>query len=125
MKMKVYSITILALILICSVASIFILNMNYPIASSNGNMVYYTSKVIAILLLVGVGALFLGKKYKGNMPFMMFGFATIYQFLPLGIRFLVFEGEMIVFAWILTFIVSIIFIALILVFEYISSRDNS
>lgn len=124
MKGKFYSLFVLLLVLVVSVALIFVMDMNNKIEANDGLVVYYTAKVLGLLLLVGVGALVALRPYKGNMPFMMYGLAVIYQFLPLGIRFLVLHNENITFAWVLTLIVGVIFIALILAFDYVSSKDS-
>lgn len=125
MKGKLYSLIVLALILVVSVALVFVLDMNSKITNPDGLAVYWTSKVIGIALLVVVGLLLTLRKSNGSMPFMMCGIATIYQFLPLGVRFMVLNSDNVVFAWVLTLIVSVVFIGLTLVFEYISSKDSA
>lgn len=125
MKGRIYSCIVLALILVVSVASIFVLNLNnsFVITSSNGEAAYYTSKVAACLVLIVVGFLIYKKPYKNNMPFMMYGLAILFQFIPLGVRFLCLgDNPSIVFAWMLVLISLVVVIGLILVFEYISSK---
>ncbi len=125
MKGKFYSLFVLFLVLVVSVALIFVMDMNNKIEANDGLIVYYTAKGLGLLLLIGVGALVAFRPYKkGNTPFMMYGLAVVYQFLPLGIRFLVLHNENITLAWVLTLIVGLVFIALILAFDYISSKDS-
>lgn len=125
LKGRIYSILVLFLVFIASFASTFIFDTNesFKVESSAGLAVYYTSKILALLLIVVVSVFLYKTKEKSNLPFMIYVLAVLYQFLPLGIRFLSLgQNPQVVLPWMILFIVTICFVGLILAFEYVSSK---
>ena len=90
-----------------------------------GQAVYYTSKVLAVLLLLAV-MFFQFKTTNSRSTFMLSVLAVIYQFLPLGIRFLSLGAAPdVVLPWMLLLILTVGIIGFILAFEYVSSKEET
>lgn len=128
MKGRIYGGIVLALVCLASIGLIFAFDTQeaYQIVSTEGKIVYYTCKVLAILMLVAVMAYAFLRKNQRNLPILMYGLAVLYQFLPLGIRFLsIGENPNIIVSWLLVSFVTILFIGVMLAFEFISSKDGT
>lgn len=128
MKGRIYGGIVLALVCLASIGLIFAFDTQeaYQIVSTEGKIVYYTCKVLAILMLVAVMAYAFLRKNQSNLPILMYALAVLYQFLPLGIRFLsIGENPNIIVSWLLVSFVTILFIGVMLAFEFISSKDGT
>ena len=128
MKGRIYGGIVLALVCLASIGVLFAVDTQeaYQIVSTEGKIVYYTCKVLAILMLVAVMAYAFLRKNQRNLPILMYGLAVLYQFLPLGIRFLsIGENPNIIVSWLLVSFVTILFIGVMLAFEFISSKDGT
>lgn len=128
MKGRIYGGIVLALVCLASIGLIFVFDTQeaYQIVSTEGKIVYYTCKILAILMLVAVMAYAFLRKNQRNLPILMYGLAVLYQFLPLGIRFLsIGENPNIIVSWLLVSFVTILFIGVMLAFEFISSKDGT
>lgn len=128
MKGRIYGGIVLALVCLASIGLIFVFDTQeaYQIVSTEGKIVYYTCKVLAILMLVAVMAYAFLRKNQRNLPILMYALAVLYQFLPLGIRFLsIGENPNIIVSWLLVSFVTILFIGVMLAFEFISSKDGT
>lgn len=128
MKGRIYGGIVLALVCLASIGLIFAFDTQeaYQIVSAEGKIVYYTCKILAILMLVAVMAYAFLRKNQSNLPILMYALAVLYQFLPLGIRFLsIGENPNIIVSWLLVSFVTILFIGVMLAFEFISSKDGT
>ena len=127
MKARVYNLFFLSIVLVVSIVSIFIfdLNLDYQVIAPEGQAVYYTSKVLAVLLLLAV-MFFQFKTTNSRSTFMLSVLAVIYQFLPLGIRFLSLGAAPdVVLPWMLLLILTVGIIGFILAFEYVALKEES
>jgi hypothetical protein len=101
----------------------WLMEKNLPLVTDNAKFVYYTSKAIATLILLGIAfyAVFLNRD-TANLV-IQFGATFVYQLLPLLMRFMMTrEKPLTTWSVILFFVITIIYLSIIFAVDLLSHK---
>lgn len=124
-KGKLYFIGLTLIFLSFSVLLAVVLNGNMPITEGSGNILYITTKIIvSLILIICVGYCVYFHNDRGNQIIQL-SLTILLQFLPLLIRFiLTAEEPSFALAIILSFVITIIYLGIVLSLDILSAQIN-